>query len=1002
MRFYLSILLALAGLPAFGAAFSLTNTPTGEGQYLQFWGRYDFMSTNSGTLTFADLTTNLLNLTNSGAASSWFVFSGSNSWIASGNKYLRNNAYTNQGPQEIWIAALLGYPDGTGGASDNYLFDGSPGGIVNNHLFKINSSSMGASKWGGNWNYYNPWTITNKWIVYCFAFDGHNNGYTMSNNVIVYSSETVGSAPMQGFSLGARKDGVWSWPAQYAEIAIYSRTNPPLSRTNIMSYWANYSPATTNQLGMIGYPTYTPAPYKTTWYVATSGNDSTGDGSISSPYATIAKVQESIRYYQPITNAMTVYIRGGKYYQTSPITFGNSDGGSPSCPITYQAYQSEAVTFIGGTVVTNFTSVTDGAILARLKVPAQASVLVADLTAQAITDTGVMTNHGNSRWDYDVNERPFQAELLFNGQPMQLARYPNENASPRTNWFTVGSLVSSNYAYWYWTNGCPADTVSFTNNTAANPPSWAEDSNVWVMGYWGYDWYNSMERVTSIDRVNKSICLNFPGAYGSQYKNPGTYTAGQRFFYFNILEELDSAGEYYIDRVNNKLYFWPTTTITNGSCVLTMPTNIVTMNSVSNVTFSGITFIGSRGSMFFINGGAGNILTNCALKSGSADGIKMLNSTNSAVYGCAFSDFGERGVWFYGSGDRRTLTSGNNSVSHSTFTNMARLNALYCLDCSHTYNGVPMNEVGVYLGYNTIHDSLHGAAIIYGNENVVEYNEIYRVCLESADSGAIYSGYDPTFRGNVIRFNYLHDLHEGGTAHNFTGVQSVYGDAACSGLNIYGNIFANVDHGVFINGGRDNTVSNNCFVDITNYVAGTLRPYAVLINQTTGNNGFNDPAGTYWGRLTNIPYQGVLWSNKYPTLAIITNAGPYLPSTNACIATNNVLVNNICYNYNTDISYPYNGNPYYATCFKGADTAAGAYPGQAAYLTNAVVLNNVTNADPLFLDYAGRNFYLQDASPALATGYKQIPYWTFPPPPPPGAVSIRAVNANIGSARSAP
>lgn len=45
-----------------------------------------------------------------------------------------------------------------------------------------------------------------------------------------------------------------------------------------------------------------------------------------------------------------------------------------------------------------------------------------------------------------------------------------------------------------------------------------------------------------------------------------------------------------------------------------------------------------------------------------------------------------------------------------------------------------------------------------GNDHLMEYNEINDVCYESNDAGAIYAGRNWRMRGNVIRYNYLHDI----------------------------------------------------------------------------------------------------------------------------------------------------------------------------------------------------------------------------------------------------
>lgn len=81
-------------------------------------------------------------------------------------------------------------------------------------------------------------------------------------------------------------------------------------------------------------------------YVATNGNDSTGDGSITNPYKTI---QHASELTTPGTN---VYVRGGTYQN---LTFNDGDiwngdnlatievNGTPSAYITFQPYRDEQV-----------------------------------------------------------------------------------------------------------------------------------------------------------------------------------------------------------------------------------------------------------------------------------------------------------------------------------------------------------------------------------------------------------------------------------------------------------------------------------------------------------------------------------------------------------------------------------------------------------------------------------------------------------------------------------
>ena len=49
------------------------------------------------------------------------------------------------------------------------------------------------------------------------------------------------------------------------------------------------------------------------------------------------------------------------------------------------------------------------------------------------------------------------------------------------------------------------------------------------------------------------------------------------------------------------------------------------------------------------------------------------------------------------------------------------------------------------------------SGIVYGgNDNIFEYNEIYRVGLGSSDLGCFYTNAGWTSRGNIIRYNLVH------------------------------------------------------------------------------------------------------------------------------------------------------------------------------------------------------------------------------------------------------
>jgi len=88
-------------------------------------------------------------------------------------------------------------------------------------------------------------------------------------------------------------------------------------------------------------PAPAPAPAQTSqtadYYVATSGSNTSGDGSINNPYATLSKV------FNVVKPGDLVYIRGGVYDGTVKFTVS----GTASNPITYQSYPGEKAIFDG-------------------------------------------------------------------------------------------------------------------------------------------------------------------------------------------------------------------------------------------------------------------------------------------------------------------------------------------------------------------------------------------------------------------------------------------------------------------------------------------------------------------------------------------------------------------------------------------------------------------------------------------------------------------------------
>jgi len=585
-------------------------------------------------------------------------------------------------------------------------------------------------------------------------------------------------------------------------------------------------------------------------YVSPNGNDS-WSGRLASPnrtrtdgpFATLERARDAIRALKKQgglpDGGVIVWLRGGTYTQLTPFELTAEDSGTPQSPITYSAYRNEQVRLVGGKRVTGWKPVTDATVLRKLPSEARGKALVADLRAQGITDFGQMLRRGFG----SSAAVPAGLELFYNGKPMPLARYPNEG------WLKISATPAGQQGGRF---------------TCEDPRlrRWTEAKDVWVHGYWTWDWADSYERVVSIHAEKGEIVTAEPhGVYG--------YTSGKRFRVLNLLEELDAPGEWYLDRESGLLYFYPPDDGAGEAMVSLTEKPLFTLNGVSHLRIERMTFEVCRATGIEMRGGQQNIIAGCTFRNIGTVGVVIDGGTRHKVVSCDFMDLGDGGIQVSG-GDRNTLTPCKHEVLNCLFTRYSRW--------SRTYRpAVLVNGVGVRVAHCLMYDAPHNAILFGGNDHLFEYNEVHHVCTETGDAGAFYIGRDFTQRGTVIRYNYFHDIGKSLQAETFVDVMAVYLDDCASGITIFGNVFYKAGRAAMIGGGRDNTVENNIFVECEPSVHVDARGLG------WASFWFDGRDSTLMDRLKAVPYQQPPWSERYPELVNILNDEPAVPKGNRII-----------------------------------------------------------------------------------------------------------------------
>ena len=437
-------------------------------------------------------------------------------------------------------------------------------------------------------------------------------------------------------------------------------------------------------------------------------------------------------------------VQGGVYRLSDTLRLEAEDS-----ELTIAAAPGGTPVVSGGREVSGLRPVSDPAVLARLAPEVRSGVREADLRAQGITDFGKLSRRG-----FGIASVPAPLELFFEGRPMDLAGWPDEG--------------------WARTAGAPGGPQGGRFTYEGDRPSrWAPAKDILVHGYWTWPWADSLERVRAIDPAKREVATEPPhGVYG--------YAPGKRFRFLNVLEELDRPGEWWLDREKGMLYFLPPAAGGRLEASL-LEGPLVSLRGARDVTLEGLVLECGRGAGVEVRGGEGDVIRGCLIRDLGTSGVEVHGGKAHRVEGCDLRDLGEGGIVLEG-GDRKTLEPGGLAAEGNRIERFGR-------SCRTYRPGVLVEGVGNRVEGNLIHDAPHTAILLGGNDHRIERNEIHHVCLETGDAGAFYMGRDMSARGNVIHWNWFHDVRPAVGGSGFVDVMSVYLDDCACGTTVEGNLF---------------------------------------------------------------------------------------------------------------------------------------------------------------------------------------------------------------------
>ena len=616
-----------------------------------------------------------------------------------------------------------------------------------------------------------------------------------------------------------------------------------------------------------------------TLIVSSRGADS-GDGTLRKPFRTVERALQAAAACHGDT--VDILLRSGTYFLPQTVEVAGLQN------LTISPYGTEEVSFVGGFAVkaSQLKKVTDPEIRERLRPEVRDRVRQIDAKALGIPLTGLMPK------GFGHPSLPGWSELFIDGQPLRMARWPNDSMAmigkvhctgdiPREEKYGIGDPVFE-YA-------------------GERPAQWESTEGMWIGGYFAHGYADDMIPVRSIDTAAHTITAAMSTRYGFMTGAPW-----RRWFALNLIEEIDLPGEYVIDAPNGRLYFLPPRNATfKDIYISTLETPMFTVENSRNVTLRGLTLEYSRGMGVYIEASDSVRVDSCVIRNlgyvgvciGRGDKPRQIGALSGILYddilfnrnagthnGVSNSHIyrvGSGGIDL-GGGDRATLTPAYNYVENCRIHDFNRIEKSY-------RPGVWIDGVGNRVSNCEIFDAPSMAILLHGNNHLIEYCDIHSVCSEIDDQGALYYGRDPSEQGNRVRYCYFHDFS---SAHR---VSATYHDDGACGMEVFGCVyFRSGTIPVLIGGGHDNVYRNNLFIDM---------PQAIHIdNRMEGwGRGMFDPGGIADQRLQAVKYTEPPYSTAYPELARYWEGTPRVPR-------GNVVAGNLFYK----IGRILNGSPAWA------------------------------------------------------------------------------------------
>ena len=567
-------------------------------------------------------------------------------------------------------------------------------------------------------------------------------------------------------------------------------------------------------------------------YVSGRANAKGADGSRKHPYVSLEDARQRVRILREKGNlgegAIEILLLGDFYLLEKPFRLAAQDSGTKRNPLVLRSCSANSrVSLSGGRILSKWSREKDTVVLGQLPESSRSRVLVADLVANNVPKFSELVFGGFSSQRAVGGSYRFASfaipELFYEGRPQTMARWPNEGDT----------------------------SISLSDFKDDRPLRWVAEKDLWLHGYWYHMWADAYEKVESVSKEKRTIKLEPP------FNRHGFDSKKYHWHAVNALSELDVPGEWHLSVAEGKIRFLAPEDFKPNNSVLSVYGPIIEVTDCNYVTVRDLDICYARGDAVIFSDCSDVTLSDISVKYSSGFGLRIKGGFRHLVHSCTIESMGRGGIDTE-AGQRKSLTGSGSIIENCRISDLSRIDRTYT-------PALLLVGVGTRVRRCLFLDIPSSAIRLEGNDMLIELNEFARCVSESDDQGAIDMWGNPTYRGNIIRWNYFHDIV---TPNGMSA--GVRLDDAISGVMISENVFIKSSNGIFggiqIHGGKDNHIEGNIFVQC----------HIGMSNSPWGDDRWKQRLSSHYvfvGALKSVPWQSGLWHSRYPALKHLVN-GP--------------------------------------------------------------------------------------------------------------------------------